>query len=57
MKQANMHVTGSKTDLFRVTQNTSDACITEGLPLQQKNVHRVAILVYSTAVFASSPSE
>jgi hypothetical protein len=42
---------------LRVTESTLDACITEGLALQQKNVHRVAILVYSTAVFGSSLSE
>jgi len=45
-------------NLLQVTQSTLDACITEELALQQKiNEHHVAILVYSTAVFASPLSE
>jgi len=55
LKQANMYVNWFF-NLLRVTQRTLDACITEDLALQQRKVRRVAILVYSAAVFASSPS-
>ena len=55
LKQANMYVNWFF-NLLRVTQRTLDACITEGLVLQQRKVCRVAILVCSTSVFASSPS-